>query len=327
MSYSKKDFTSDQEVRWCPGCGDYAVLATMQRLLPKLNIAPKDLVFVSGIGCASRFPYYMNTFGFHTIHGRAPAVATGLKLTRPELSVWVIVGDGDGLSIGASHLLHMMRRNINVNIVMLNNRIYGLTKGQYSPTSAIGQISKTSPKGSVEQPLNPMAVALAADCSFIARAIDVDAKNLSTLFEAAYHHPGTSFIEVWQNCNVFNDGVFESMTDKSVRQDRCVFLEHQKPIVFGQGQNQGLALIDNRLQTIRIQNDEDLAQCIVHNAKAPQKAIAHLLAEMETPSFPAAMGILRQVERDRLESKHQVPTKKSMADLGHVLELGQIWQV
>lgn len=222
---NKQSFETDQEVRWCPGCGDYAILASMQKFLPELNISPHQTVFISGIGCSSRFPYYMNTYGFHTIHGRAPTIATGLSVTRPDLSIWLVTGDGDALSIGANHLLHLMRRNVNVKVLLFNNRIYGLTKGQYSPTSLPGTLSKSTPEGSTEMPLNPIALALAANCSFVARAIDVDSKGLHQVLEAAAQHQGTALIEILQNCHVFNDGTYASFAERAVRDERTLFLK------------------------------------------------------------------------------------------------------
>lgn len=221
----RNDFVSDQEVRWCPGCGDYAILAAMQRTMPELNIPRENVVFVSGIGCSGRFPYYMNTYGFHTIHGRAPAVATGLKIARPELSVWVITGDGDGLSIGGNHLMHLLRRNIDVKVLLFNNRIYGLTKGQYSPTSEQGKITSTSPEGSLDHPINPIAFALTAGATFVARVLDVDAKGLSSVIKAAASHKGAAFIEIYQNCNIFNDGAFRNLSDKNLRDQNTQWLE------------------------------------------------------------------------------------------------------
>lgn len=225
---TRTDFVSNQEVRWCPGCGDYAILAAMQRTLPELNIPKENIVFVSGIGCSGRFPYYMNTYGFHTLHGRAPAVASGLKMTNPELSVWVITGDGDGLSIGGNHLMHLLRRNIDIKVLLFNNKIYGLTKGQYSPTSEQGKLTNTSPTGSLDRPLNPIAFALSAGATFVARALDIDAKGLGTIIKAAAKHKGSAFIEIYQNCNIFNDGAFANLTDKAVRDQNIVWLEPEE---------------------------------------------------------------------------------------------------
>ena len=239
---TRKDFATDQDVRWCPGCGDYSILANVQRVMPELGVARENIVWVSGIGCSSRFPYYMNTFGFHTIHGRAPAIAMGVKAANPELSVWVVTGDGDGLSIGGNHLLHALRRNLDIHILMFNNRIYGLTKGQYSPTSEFGKVTKSTPLGSADQPVDPATFALGSGGSFVARSIDVDAQHLSEMLRRAAQHKGTTFLEIYQNCNVFNDGAFDSFRDKAAQADRQLRVEHGKPLVFGKDKNQGLRI-------------------------------------------------------------------------------------
>src|SRR6188768_2060885 len=230
---TKKDWTSDQEVRWCPGCGDYGILLAVQMLMPDLNVKPEDVVFVSGIGCSSRFPYYMNTYGIHSIHGRAPAIATGLAVARPDLDVWVITGDGDGLSIGGNHLIHALRRNVNLTILLFNNRIYGLTKGQYSPTSEEGKVTKSTPVGSVDQPFNPIAVALGAEATFVARTHDLDRKHMQAVFKAAHDHQGAAFVEIFQNCNVFNDGQFEDVISREAREEKLIRLEHGQPMTLG----------------------------------------------------------------------------------------------
>ena len=295
MPLSKQDFVSNQEIRWCPGCGDYSILSNLQKILPELGVAPENNVFISGIGCAGRLPYYINTYGFHTIHGRALTIATGLKIMRPELTVWVITGDGDALSIGGNHLLHALRRNIGINILLFNNRIYGLTKGQYSPTSQLGHISNTTPNGSIEQPLNPAAVALAAGASFVARGIDIDANNLQTLFKAAAMHKGTSFVEIYQNCNIFNDGAFSHFADKSLRAQRTVNLLAGKPLTYGN--NNELAMsIENMCPTIvkSQQNNHWIHQPdSFHHAQ--------LLANLDYPDFPIPLGILYQKERASYE--------------------------
>ena len=242
LALTQKDFVSDQEVRWCPGCGDYSILAQVQRMLPTLGIPREKYVFVSGIGCSARFPYYMNTYGFHTIHGRAPAVATGLKVSRPDLQVWVVTGDGDGLSIGAGHLLHAMRRNVDIKILLVNNRIYGLTKGQYSPTSEIGKKTKSSPYGTVETPVDPICVALASEVTFVARTLDTDPKHLIQILTRAARHKGTAFVEIWQNCIIFNDKAFGPVTARETRDNKMLFLEHGKPLVFGPGQSKGVRM-------------------------------------------------------------------------------------
>src|SRR5678809_1192356 len=236
---TKKDFESDQDVRWCPGCGDYSILANVQRVMPELGVPRENVVFVSGIGCSSRFPYYMNTYGFHTIHGRAPAFATGIKAARPELSVWIVTGDGDGLSIGGNHLLHMCRRNFDVNILLFNNRIYGLTKGQYSPTSEENKITNSTPAGSIDHPFNPMALARGADATFVARSMDRDPKHLQAMLVRANSHKGASFLEVYQNCNIFNDAAFEVYTEKSTKATETIFLEQGKPLLFGANNDKG----------------------------------------------------------------------------------------
>src|SRR6187401_1749867 len=232
IKLSKKDFATDQDVRWCPGCGDYAILAAVQKTLADVGVTRENTVFVSGIGCSSRFPYYMNTYGFHSIHGRAPAIATGLKVARPDLSVWVITGDGDGLSIGGNHLLHALRRNLDINIVLFNNQIYGLTKGQYSPTSPLGKVTKSTPVGSVDNPLHPLSLAIGCEATFVGRSIDVNIKHLAMTLKRAAEHRGTSFVEVYQNCNVFNDGAFDYATDRDVRADNVLELENGKPLIF-----------------------------------------------------------------------------------------------
>ncbi|MET9888554.1 2-oxoacid:ferredoxin oxidoreductase subunit beta, partial [Streptomyces sp. NPDC006430] len=237
---SMKDFKSDQEVRWCPGCGDYAVLAAVQGFMPELGLARENIVFVSGIGCSSRFPYYMNTYGMHSIHGRAPAIATGLATSRRDLSVWVVTGDGDALSIGGNHLIHALRRNVNLKILLFNNRIYGLTKGQYSPTSEIGKITKSTPMGSLDAPFNPVSLALGAEASFVARTIDSDRKHLTEVLRAAADHQGTALVEIYQNCNIFNDGAFDALKDKDRAQEAVIRLEHGQPIRFGTDLTKGI---------------------------------------------------------------------------------------
>ena len=239
---TRKDFVTDQEVRWCPGCGDYAILAQVQKMMPEFGIARENIVFISGIGCSSRFPYYMNTYGFHTIHGRAPAIATGLKVTRPDLDVWVVTGDGDGLSIGGNHLIHVLRRNVDLKILLFNNQIYGLTKGQYSPTSEVGKVTKSTPAGSVDFPFNPITVALGAHATFVARTIDVEQKHLGEMLKRAHAHRGASFIEILQNCNIFNDGAFNDVSDKAIKADHQLVLEHGKPLIFGKNRDKGIRM-------------------------------------------------------------------------------------
>lgn len=323
---SKADFTSDQDVRWCPGCGDYAILASVQKIMPELNVPRENVVFVSGIGCAGRFPYYMNTYGFHTIHGRAPAIASGLKISRPDLSVWVVTGDGDGLSIGGNHLLHILRRNVDVNILLFNNRIYGLTKGQYSPTSELGKVTGTSPFGTSDRPIDPIRLALSANASFVARAVDVDTKHLQELLITAAKHKGTSFIEIYQNCNIFNDGAFAAFADRNVRDDKTVWLEHGKPVIFGKDRDKGIKLNHLSLE-ICAADDKDI---LIHDSQSDQPHLANMLACMPSPEFPVPLGIFRQVNvpvyEDIIESKVTESTNKSH-DLDELLHGGYTWEV
>ena len=293
---TRKDFMSDQLVRWCPGCGDYAILATMQRVLPELGIERKDIVFISGIGCSSRFPYYMNTYGVHSIHGRAPTLATGLNLANPNLTVFVITGDGDGLSIGGNHLLHACRRNLNVNIVLFNNRIYGLTKGQYSPTSLPGHRTKSSPMGSVEQGLNPISVALAAEATFVARSVDVNTKHLAGVIERAVAHKGVSFIEVLQNCNIFNDGAWQEVSDPRGRANTTVELEHGQPMIFGTDQDRkGVRMNGLQPQVVSIADGAPTDDLLVHDEHNGH--LAYMLSRMSPPDFPVPMGVFQAIER------------------------------
>ncbi len=292
-----KDLASDQEVRWCPGCGDYSILAQMKKALAPLGIAREKFVFISGIGCSSRFPYYMNTYGFHTIHGRAPAIATGLKLARPDLSVWVITGDGDGLSIGGNHLIHAIRRNMDLKIILFNNEIYGLTKGQYSPTSRVGTRTKSSPLGSIDSPLRPLSLALGAEATFVARTVDVDIHHLTETLKRAAAHKGTAFVEVYQNCKIFNDGVFEYATDKSVKADNVLHLEHGRPLVFGKDQNKGIRLHGLDPEVVELGNGIAKDDLLVHDEKADEPSLAYLLSRMVYPDFPECIGVFRCVER------------------------------
>lgn len=326
---SRKDFVSDQEVRWCPGCGDYSILAQMQKMLPELHIARENIVFISGIGCSSRFPYYMETYGFHTIHGRALTIATGLKAARPELTVFVITGDGDGLSIGGNHLLHAMRRNIDLNVVLFNNRIYGLTKGQYSPTSEMGKITKSTPLGSIETPLTPTRVALAAGATFVARSVDRDTKHLEATLRMAAQHKGTSFVEVFQNCNIFNDGAFAAFADKEVRDERMLYLEHGKPMRFGKNHEHGIRL--DGLRPEISMNTEDDAGLLVHDAHAEETALGLMLSYMDYPAFPVPVGVFRSVERPTYEELLARQVEDAMAkgrgDIEALLHGPETWEV
>src|SRR5687767_8778040 len=277
---TKKDWSSDQEVRWCPGCGDYGILKAVQMLMPDLGVAPENTVFISGIGCAARFPYYMNTYGMHSIHGRAPAIATGLAMARPDLDVWVVTGDGDALSIGGNHLIHALRRNINLTILMFNNQIYGLTKGQYSPTSEVGKVTKSTPFGSLDTPFNPISLALGAEATFVARTHDMDRKHMMETFRRAHAHRGSAFVEIYQNCNVFNDGAFEQITGKENRPTMLIPLEHGKPIRFGPDGEHGVAVDEQgraRLVTVADVGEEHL---LVHDEARPDPGLAFMLSRL-----------------------------------------------
>ncbi|GAA2790380.1 2-oxoacid:ferredoxin oxidoreductase subunit beta [Nonomuraea dietziae] len=292
-----KDFKSDQEVRWCPGCGDYAILAAVQSFLPELGLRRENIVFVSGIGCSSRFPYYLDTYGFHSIHGRAPAIATGLASSRPDLSVWVITGDGDALSIGGNHLIHALRRNVNLNILLFNNRIYGLTKGQYSPTSEIGKITKSTPMGSLDKPFNPISLALGAEASFVARTIDSDRKHLQSVLREATAHRGTSLVEIYQNCNIFNDNAFEQLKDPEIRDDITLRLEHGQPIA--SASKAVVRAANGGLDVVPLAEAGD--RVLVHDAHNPDPSVAFALSRLDEPAFEhVPIGIFRQVERARL---------------------------
>ena len=330
---TKKDFTSDQEVRWCPGCGDYAILAAMQRTLPEMGVQRHNTVFVSGIGCSSRFPYYMNTYGFHTIHGRAPAFATGIKLVNPELDVWLITGDGDGLSIGGNHLLHVLRRNVDVQIMLFNNRIYGLTKGQYSPTSLVGQRSPSTPLGSLDMPVNPAVFALGANARFVARGVDTMVKPLGGLFKRAREHSGASFIEVLQNCPVFNDGAWEGVTAREVSSDSQLWVEHGKPLMFGKEKKKGLKIAEGAAGIEILTVGEDgvtEADITVHDET--NRTLAFLLAQLVPPAFPMAFGVLYQDPRPSYDAAVQAQNAQARersgdGDIDALLRSGHTWKV
>lgn len=331
VTLTKKDFESDQEVRWCPGCGDYAILATLQKFLPKLGTPREKHVFISGIGCSSRFPYYMDTYGFHTIHGRAPAIATGLKVSRPELTVWVVTGDGDGLSIGGNHLIHLMRRNVNVNVLLFNNRIYGLTKGQYSPTSEFGKKTKSTPYGSLEQPVNGAELCLAAGATFVARALAVDPKGLSAVLEAAAAHKGTSFVEIFQNCNVFNDGAFDDFADKKVRAEKQLELKNGAPLIFGNDNEKAIVLDGLRPKVVDSAAPESTTgEALQYDVS--NKTLAQLMVTLPYPEFPVPMGVLYKEDRptyETLVSEQIAEAKESQQsqDLAALLHSGDTWQV
>ena len=325
---TRKDFISDQDVRWCPGCGDYSILAQVQRVMPELGLPRERFVFVSGIGCSSRFPYYMNTYGFHSIHGRAPAIASGLKIARPDLSVWVVTGDGDGLSIGGNHLIHALRRNVGLKILLFNNRIYGLTKGQYSPTSEIGKVTKSTPFGSVDYPFNPIAVAMGVDASFVARTIDVEAKSLQDILRRAYQHPGGAFIEILQNCNIFNDGAWERLTDKATKADTVLLLEHGKPLIFGKNRDKGLRLgTGGSLDVVTLGNGISESDLLVHDER--NRPLAYMLAHLENPT---PIGVFHAMARPAYEDAmaRQVDAarqKQGDGDINDLFKRGETWVV
>jgi 2-oxoglutarate ferredoxin oxidoreductase subunit beta len=290
------DFGSDQDIRWCPGCGDYSILAQMKKVLATIGDPRENTVFISGIGCSSRFPYYLNTYGMHSIHGRAPAFATGLKVCRPDLKVWVITGDGDGLSIGGNHLMHAIRRNVDVNIILFNNRIYGLTKGQYSPTSETGKITKSSPVGSLDNPLSPLSLAMGCGASFFARSIDVNIKHLGQTLLRAAAHKGTSFVEVYQNCNIFNDGAWKYATDRETKAENLIELEHGKPLIFGKDRDKGIRLNGMTPEVVELGKGISEDDLLFHDEKAHEPSLAFLLSRLRQPEFPEAIGVFRDVE-------------------------------
>ncbi|SDI65766.1 2-oxoacid:ferredoxin oxidoreductase subunit beta [Nonomuraea jiangxiensis] len=330
VKQSLKDFKSDQEVRWCPGCGDYAILAAVQSFLPELGLKRENIVFVSGIGCSSRFPYYLNTYGFHSIHGRAPAIATGLAASRPDLSVWVITGDGDALSIGGNHLIHALRRNVNLNILLFNNRIYGLTKGQYSPTSEVGKITKSTPMGSLDKPFNPISLAIGAEASFVARTIDSDRKHLQSVLREATAHRGTSLVEIYQNCNIFNDNAFEQLKDPALRDDITLRLEHGRPIV-----SASKAVVRSASGGIEVVAREGVSEdrIVVHDAHNPDPSVAFALSRLDEPAFEhVPIGIFRQVARPAYdvlmaEQLDEAVAQKGPGDLSELLLGGDTWRI
>ncbi|WP_329215663.1 2-oxoacid:ferredoxin oxidoreductase subunit beta [Streptomyces sp. NBC_01485] len=330
-----KDFKSDQEVRWCPGCGDYAILAAVQGFMPELGLARENIVFVSGIGCSSRFPYYMNTYGMHSVHGRAPAIATGLAASRRDLSVWVVTGDGDALSIGGNHLIHALRRNVNLKILLFNNRIYGLTKGQYSPTSEVGKITKSTPMGSLDSPFNPVSLALGAEASFVARTIDSDRKHLTEVLRQAAAHPGTALVEIYQNCNIFNDGAFDALKDKQSADEAVIRLEHGQPIRFGSDLRKGvlrdLATGDLKVVTVTPENKADV---LVHDAHSASPTTAFALSRLADPDtlHNTPIGVFRSAERPVYDTQLAEQLDKSIeqhgkGDLAALLAGGDTWTV
>jgi 2-oxoglutarate ferredoxin oxidoreductase subunit beta len=326
---TRRDFVSDQEVRWCPGCGDYAILAQVQRIMPEFGIPRENIVFISGIGCSSRFPYYMNTYGFHTIHGRAPAFATGLKVTRPELDVWVVTGDGDGLSIGGNHLIHCLRRNVDMKILLFNNKIYGLTKGQYSPTSEVGKVTKSTPAGSVDFPFNPITIALGAHASFVCRTVDVEQKHLGDMLKRAQAHRGTSYMEILQNCNIFNDGAFNDLTDKQIKAEHQLILEHGKPLIFGKNKDKGIRMNGQRAEVVQLGNGVTDKDLVVHDET--NLALAFMLANFEPP-LPTPIGVFYAVSRPTFDGAinkqlEEAKTKQGSGELQSLLNRGDTWTV
>ncbi len=334
VELSKKDFTSDQDVRWCPGCGDYAILASVQSLMPELGVPPHEVVFVTGIGCAGRFAYHMDTYGMHGIHGRAPALASGLAIARPDLSVWVVAGDGDALSIGGNHLIHALRRNVPLKILLFNNQIYGLTKGQYSPTSEVGKVTKSTPFGALDHPFNPLALALGAEATFVARTLDVDRAHLTETLRQAASHKGAAFVEIYQNCPVFNDGAFDAMTDKSTREHTQIRIEHGAPIRFGPGEGER-GVVRNADGLLEIVEVADVGEdaLVVHDAHASDPSLAFSLASLaERPTHPTPIGVFRAVDRpvygEAIDA--QIADAKERlgdGDLHALLHSGDTWTV
>jgi 2-oxoglutarate ferredoxin oxidoreductase subunit beta len=329
---TKKDWTSDQEVRWCPGCGDYSILTAIQMLMPELGVRRENTVFVSGIGCSSRFPYYMNTYGVHSIHGRAPAFATGLAVSRPDLDVWVITGDGDALSIGGNHLVHALRRNVNLTIVLFNNQIYGLTKGQYSPTSEAGKVTKSTPFGSLDHPFNPISLALGAEATFVARTHDMDRKHMMETFRRAHDHNGAAFVEVYQNCNVFNDGAFEQITSKDNRPHMLIPLVHGEPIRFGPEGERGVVLDGGSARVVDVA-DVGVERLLVHDEHLEDPSVAFALSRLASgPTMPTPIGVFRAVERPdygTLVNQQLIAAAESKGpgDLAALLKSGSTWGV
>ncbi len=332
---TSKDFATDQEVRWCPGCGDYSILAQVQRVFPTLGIPKENFVIISGIGCSSRFPYYMNTYGMHSIHGRATAIASGLKASRPELSIWIVTGDGDSLSIGGNHTIHLLRRNFDVNVLLFNNEIYGLTKGQYSPTSEQRKVTKSSPSGSIDHPFNPAALALGADATFVARTMDRDPKHLQEMLLRSAHHKGSSFLEIYQNCNIFNDGTFEIFTDKKSKPEETIFLEQGKPLVFGNEKNKGIKLDGLRPEVVKLDGDVSVNDLWIHDENDFYKAqiLSRIFEEAKSPMhhFPRPFGVFYETDRPCYETimSQQIDDAKAKrtADLDQLLRGKEVWMI
>ncbi|RYY54989.1 MAG: 2-oxoacid:ferredoxin oxidoreductase subunit beta [Chitinophagaceae bacterium] len=329
-----KDFATDQEVRWCPGCGDYSILAQVQKVMPTIGVPRENIVIISGIGCSSRFPYYMNTYGMHSIHGRATAIASGLKASRPELSVWIVTGDGDGLSIGGNHTIHLLRRNFNVNILLFNNQIYGLTKGQYSPTSEENKVTKSTPMGSIDHPFNPLALAMGADATFVARTMDRDPKHLQAMLVRANQHQGSSFLEIYQNCNIFNDGAFEIFTEKGSKPQETLFLEQGKPLVFGAGSDKGIRLDGFTPKVVTLGDGFSADDCWIHDEKDIYKAQI-LTRIFEDPKIeghlPRPFGVFYQHERPCYEEVMAMQLEEALSrkkpDLDALLRGREVWTI
>ena len=333
---SRKDFVSNQEPRWCPGCGDYSILAQVQKVMPDFGIPREKFVFVSGIGCSSRFPYYMNTYGFHTIHGRAPTIASGIRISRPDLTVWLATGDGDALAIGGNHLIHVLRRNVGIKIILFNNRIYGLTKGQYSPTSEMGKKTKSTPGGSLDHPFSTLSVVIGAEGSFVARSIDTELQHMQAMLKRVGEHKGTALLEVYQNCPVFNDDAFVYITDKSTKADRILYLEHGKPLLFGKDKNKGIRVGKNFTPEI-VEVGEGpgqvpLSEITVHDESIENPAYAFMLSRMEWPEYPVPLGVLRNVSRPAYEDlvaaqQAKVVAARGKGDVNKLLRSGETWVI
>lgn len=330
---TKADFESDQEVRWCPGCGDYAILAAVQKLVPTLGIPREKFVFISGIGCSSRFPYYMNTYGFHTIHGRALSIATGVKIANPDLSVWVVTGDGDSLSIGGNHFIHTLRRNLDINVLLFNNKIYGLTKGQYSPTSEQGKKTKSSPNGSLDYPINAASLAIAANATFVARSFDVNTPHLTEVLRQAQAHRGMSFVEIYQNCNIFNDGAYEPIVARPVRDEGIVELKQGQPLKFGKDLNKGIRIHNNQPQVVTIgENGITEKDLYFHDETQENPSISYMLSQMDYPRFPVPMGVLRNIQRPSYdamvhEQNAQIIAEKGPGSLEKLIVGRDTWEI
>ena len=330
-----KDFATDQEVRWCPGCGDYSILAQVQKIMPGIGVPKENIVIISGIGCSSRFPYYMNTYGMHSIHGRATAIASGLKASRPELSVWIVSGDGDSMSIGGNHTIHMLRRNFDVNLLVFNNQIYGLTKGQYSPTSEENKVTKSTPMGSIDHPFNPLALALGADATFIARSMDRDPKHLQMVLTRSHQHKGSSFVEIYQNCNIFNDGAFEVFTEKSTKADEALFLEHGKPLIFGANQDKGIKIEGLRPVVVNLSDGVNADDLWINDENDFYKA--QILTRMFDDTkleghFPRPFGVFYQTNRACYEDVmamqiDEIIATKGKGNLDKLLRGKEVWEI